>query len=150
MSPEPRSSSDNSTQTAIIPEQLAEKEQQQTSPPESPKLKDRESLTFTDRVFGYLATSETVEVVNSETQTDELPQDKTSQVNTKLKRALQTIKDKIYHMVIERPDLFTETNDDTIERLECLINTVRNQEAYIENLRAECDQAQREIDELKG
>ncbi|CAF1066100.1 unnamed protein product [Adineta ricciae] len=147
---EPRSSSDNSTQTAIIPEQLAQDERQQTPPPESPKLKDRESLTFTDRVFGYLSTSETVEIVNSETQTDELPQDKISQVNTKLKRALQTIKDKIYHMVIERPDLFAEANDDTIERLECLINTVGNQQAYIENLRAECDQAQREIDELKG
>ncbi|UJR33572.1 hypothetical protein I4U23_021010 [Adineta vaga] len=145
-SSEHRTSSDNSTQTAIAPEQQQQQEQQR----ENVTVKDREPLTFTDRVFGYIPTPQTSHTIDNEAQTDELPYDKVTQVNTKLKRALQTIKDKIYQAVVERPDLFFETNDDTIERLECLISTIGNQATYIDNLQAEYDRAQREIDELRS
>ncbi|CAF4420626.1 unnamed protein product [Rotaria sp. Silwood2] len=77
------------------------------------------------------------ETIDNETQTDEQSQDKLVQINNKLKRALQTIKDKIHQAIIERPDLFPDTNDDTLERLDHLISTIKNQAIQIDTLQNE-------------
>lgn len=86
-----------------------------------------------------LTTAESIikQTIDNETQTDEQSQDKHVQVNNKLKRALQTIKDKIHQAVVERPELFSDTGDDTIERLDHLISTVANQAAQIDILQNE-------------
>jgi predicted nucleic acid-binding Zn-ribbon protein len=86
-----------------------------------------------------LTTAESIikQIIDNETQTDEQSQDKHAQVNNKLKRALQTIKDKIHQAVVERPELFSDTGDDTIERLDHLISTVANQATQIDILQNE-------------
>jgi hypothetical protein len=83
------------------------------------------------------------QTIDNETQTDEQSQDKLVQVNNKLKRALQTIKDKIHQAVIERSDLFSDVSDDTIERLDHLISTIGNQANEIDRLQNERDQLQK-------
>lgn len=87
--------------------------------------------------------------VDSETQTDEQTHDKLSQINNKLKRALQTIKDKIHQITIEQPELFTLTNDDTLERIDQLVFAIRNQSVQINDLQNSYDQAQQEINQLQ-
>jgi hypothetical protein len=47
--------------------------------------------------------------------------------------------------VAERPDLFADTSDDTIERLDHLISTVSNQATQIDILQAERDQAEEQL-----
>ncbi len=86
-----------------------------------------------------MTTAESIikQIIDNETQTDEQSQDKHAQVNNKLKRALQTIKDKIHQAVVERPELFSDTGDDTIERLDHLISTVANQATQIDILQNE-------------
>ena len=53
--------------------------------------------------------------------------DKMTRVNTKLKRALQSIKEKIQQLVSDRPDLFVNVGDETNERLDHLIMVIHNQ-----------------------
>ena len=65
--------------------------------------------------------------------------DKMARVNTKLKRALQSIKEKIQQLVSDRPDLFVDVGEETSERLDHLILTVRNQTALINELQMELD-----------
>ncbi|CAF1419954.1 unnamed protein product [Adineta steineri] len=89
--------------------------------------------------------SSPVETADNETQTDERQQEKLAQVNNKLKRALQGIKDKIYRIVNEKPDLFDGVSEDTSERLEHLISTVENQAAYINILQSERDEVQEQL-----
>ncbi|CAF1419944.1 unnamed protein product, partial [Adineta steineri] len=79
------------------------------------------------------------QIVDNQTQTDDQPQDKLTQVNTKLKRALQTIKDKINRIVIEQPELFPESTDDTIVRLDHLISAVEQQAIQIDLLKTKSD-----------
>ncbi|CAF1461374.1 unnamed protein product [Adineta steineri] len=89
--------------------------------------------------------SSPVETTDNESQTDERQQEKLAQVNNKLKRALQGIKDKIHRVVNEKPDLFDGVSEDTSERLEHLISTVENQAAYINILQSERDQVQEQL-----
>jgi chromosome segregation ATPase len=89
------------------------------------------------------------QTADHETQTDDSQQDKLAQINNKLKRALQTIKEKVQGIINEKPELFPDSNDDTIERIEHLISALRNQTAQIESLQAERDNAQKEINELR-
>ena len=96
-----------------------------------------------------IVSSEGTQTVDSETQTEEQTQDKLAQVNNKLKRALQNMKDRIHQAVIERPQLFPNISDDTVERLDQLISTLDNQATQIDVLENERDQAQHEINELQ-
>lgn len=79
-------------------------------------------------------------MIDNETQTEEQPQpkqDKLVQVNNKLKRALQIIKEKIHQVVVERPALFSGCGDDTIERLDYIISALSNQATDIDRLKTE-------------
>lgn len=95
----------------------------------------------------------TVQTTDNESQTDDRQHDKLLQVNNKLKRALQTVKEKIQRVVSERPDLFDGVNEDTSERLDHLISTVDNQAAQIDALQADREQIEvqlsNEIKELQ-
>ncbi len=117
------------------------------------KSNEDEEPTLTNRLFGFISnvtsSPRTNETIDNETQTDEQPADKLTQVNNKLKRALQAIKDKIHQVVIDRPELFSDTGDDTIERLGHLIFTIGNQATQIDNLQNERDRAQYEINQLQ-
>lgn len=77
------------------------------------------------------------DTTDQETQTEELTQDKLSQVNNKLRRALQTIKEKVHQAAIEHPKMFIGAGDDTLERLNHLISAVGHQAMQIEALQAE-------------
>jgi len=87
------------------------------------------------------------QIMDHETQTDEQQQDKSVQINNKLKRALQTIKEKVHRIVTEKPELFPQMSDDTIERIEQLVSTVGNQAEQIEILQNERDQFQQNLSE---
>jgi hypothetical protein len=89
------------------------------------------------------------QTVDNETQTDEQSHDKLVQVNNKLKRVLQTIKDKIHQAVIDQPQLFTDIGDETIERLDHLISTIGSQAIQIDILQNERDHAQHEMIQLQ-
>ncbi|CAF3336486.1 unnamed protein product [Rotaria sp. Silwood1] len=139
-------SNDNSTQTDFI---------QEEQHIDNTNIRENEESNITNRLFGFISNltsspSQIKEIVHNETQTDEQLQDKTIQINNKLKRALQNIKDRIHQIVIEQPELFTHINDDTIERLDHLIFTIRNQFTQINNLQNVYDQAQHEINQLQS
>lgn len=89
------------------------------------------------------------QTTDNQTQTDEQSQEKLTQVNSKLQRALQTIKAKVHQAVNNRPDLFADVGEDTLERLDHLISTIDEQTTQIDQLRDECQQAQSQIDELQ-
>ncbi|CAF4504594.1 unnamed protein product, partial [Rotaria sp. Silwood2] len=139
-------SNDDSTQTDF-------KQEEQRI--EKTNIDENEESNITNRLVDFISNvtsspSQIKEIVHNETQTDEQLQDKTLQINNKLKRALQTIKDRIHQIVIEQPDLFSHINDDTIERLDHLISTIRNQFTQIHNLQNSYDQAQYEINQLQS
>ncbi len=96
----------------------------------------------------------TIETTDNESQTDDRQHEKLVQMNNKLKRALQTFKDKIQRVVTERPDLFEGIGEETGERLDHLISTVENKTTQIDVLQAERDQIEEqlrnEIKELQG
>ena len=81
-------------------------------------------------------------------------QEKQAKLNTKLKRALQSFKEKINRLVTDRPDLFNNVGEETSERLDHLISTVDHQATQMDNLQAERNeieaQLQNEIRELQG
>jgi hypothetical protein len=62
-----------------------------------------------------------------------------------LKRALQSLKDKIQRAVTERPDLFDGVSEETNERLDHLIIIVENQATQIDVLQAERDQVEKQL-----
>ncbi len=98
-------------------------------------------------------TSPTKQTTDNESQTDDHQHEKLVQVNNKLKRALQSFKDKIHRVVINRPDLFRDIGEETSERLDHLIATVENQATQVNVLQTERDQAdekyQRQMKELQ-
>ena len=102
-----------------------------------------------EQVTKLASTSQTNETIDNETQTEEQPQDKLTQVNNKLKRFLQNIKDKLHQAVVERPELFPDVGEDTTERLDYLISKIGNQGNEIDRLQNEYDQAQHEISQLQ-
>ncbi len=94
-----------------------------------------------------------VQTVDHDSQTDDRQHEKLVQFNNKLKRALQSVKDKIHRLVADRPDLFDGVGEDASERLDHLIATVENQAAEVNVLQTERNQAteehQRQIKEFQ-
>jgi hypothetical protein len=94
-----------------------------------------------------------IQTTDNEVQTDDRQHEKLVQMNNKLKRVLQTFKDKIHRVVTDRPDLFDGIGEETSERLEHLISTVENQATQVNVLHVERDQVdekyQRQIKELQ-
>ncbi|CAF4202712.1 unnamed protein product, partial [Rotaria sordida] len=82
-------------------------------------------------------TLSTIVTVNNECQTDDQQHDKLTQINMKLKRILQTFKDKIHRIVIEKPELFINISEDTSERLDHLISTIGHQATQINLLQTD-------------
>ena len=80
-------------------------------------------------------------------------QEKLTQMNGKMERALQSLKEKIHRVVAERPDLFVDVGDETGERLDHLIAKIEEQSAQMNsshrNRERLEEQLQREIRELK-
>ncbi len=97
----------------------------------------------------------TVLTTDNEKQTtdDQQQQDKLAKINTKLKRVLQTFKEKINRIATERPDLFANISEETTERLDHLISTVEYQAEQLNALQAERseveEQLRNEINELQ-
>ena len=96
-----------------------------------------------------VASSASKQMMHNESQTEEQVQEKSAQVNNKLQRALHTIKNKIHQAANNRPELFSDIGEDTIERLDHLISTIDNQTAQMDFLRNECHQAELEINQLQ-
>lgn len=71
------------------------------------------------------------------------------QMNTKLKRALQTIKEKIQQVAVERPEWFSDASEDTLERLNHLLTAVDQQASQLAQLQSQCNDAQEQIDQLQ-
>lgn len=86
--------------------------------------------------------------IDEETQTDDETLTKQTQINQKLKRALQTIKEKVQRFVRDRPEHFPQSTDETIERLEQIFIFIDH---LNENLREKTDQLEnvRMINEKK-
>ena len=74
-------------------------------------------------------------------------------MNGKLKRALQSLKEKIHRVVAQRPELFTDVGEETGERLDQLIAKVDQQATQIDALQVERhaadEQLQHQISELR-
>ena len=92
---------------------------------ESNEWNDQSSRIEESTLSSITETDSNRETVDNETQTDEdKQQDKLVQVNNKLKRALQTMKDKINRFALEQSELFPNPTDDTLMRLDQLIVTL--------------------------
>ncbi len=89
--------------------------------------------------------SSPVQTIDDESQTDDQQHDKIIQINNKLKRALQSLKDKIHRVVTERPELFANIGEETSERLDHLISTVEHQATQMDILQAEHDQSEEQL-----
>ena len=83
------------------------------------------------------------ETVQTGTQTDDRQHDKLVQINNKLKRALQGLKDKIHRFALDRPDLFVGIGEETSERLDNLIFSVENQATQIDKLQDHVNELER-------
>ena len=68
-------------------------------------------------------------------------------MNSKLKRALQSFKDKIHRVAADRPELFPNAGEETSERLDQLIASVENQATQIEIIQAERSQVEAQLRE---
>jgi hypothetical protein len=79
------------------------------------------------------------------TDNDKQPDDKLVKINNKLKRALQSLKDKIHRVVTERPELFVNIGEETSERLDHLISTVEHQATQMDILQAERNEAEEQL-----
>ena len=94
-----------------------------------------------------------VQAVDTDQQPDESQQEKLVKVNTKLKRAVQSLKEKIHRVVVERSDLFENVGDETSERLDHLISTVKAQALKIDLFETDRQQTEErhrdEMHELK-
>ena len=65
--------------------------------------------------------------IDKQCQTDHHQHDKLVYTNNKLKQTVQTIKDKLQHIVTEKENLFLDVNDDPIDRLDHLISIIDKQ-----------------------
>jgi DNA-binding transcriptional regulator GbsR (MarR family) len=86
-------------------------------------------------------------ITDNEKQIGDQQNDKLVKVNNKLKRVLQTFKDKIHRVVTERPDLFVNVGEETSERLDHLISTVAQHATQIDRLQSEHDQSEERLRE---
>ena len=109
---------------------------------QSEELKDlkERNVALSSELESQVGGQPSIETVECETQTEDREHEKLTQMNTKLKRALQGLKDKIHRLVSERPDLFAGIGDETSERLDHLISTVENQSIRLDSLRTEYNQ----------
>jgi uncharacterized phage infection (PIP) family protein YhgE len=98
--------------------------------------------------------SSSISMTDNDKQTTDQQNDKLVKISNKLKRVLQTFKEKIHRVVTERPDLFADIGEETTERLDRLISTVEHQATQIDILQAEREQSEEqlrnEIRELQG
>ena len=88
-------------------------------------------------------TASSVSTTDEKQTAGDQQQDKLAKLNTKLKRALQIIKEKINRIVIERPDLFENIGEETNERLDHLISTVEHQAKQLNALQTEINELQK-------
>ena len=97
--------------------------------------------------------SSTVEPAVGEKQADDHQHDKLEKINNKLKRVLQTFKEKIHRLATERPELFVNVGEETTERFDHLISTVEHLATQAEMLQSEHndteEQLRNEIQELQ-
>ena len=97
--------------------------------------------------FASLTTTLTSrQTAENETQTDEPAPDKSTQLSNKLKRALQTMKERIHQAVVEQPEIFASVSEDTMERLDHLILTITQQATQIASLENDRDRLQEQLD----
>jgi hypothetical protein len=82
---------------------------------------------------------------DNEKQTGDQQHDKLVKLNNKLKRVLQTFKDKISRVVTERPDLFANIGEETSERLDHLISTVEHLATQIDMIQMEHNQSEEQL-----
>ena len=91
-----------------------------------------------------------IEHADRQSQTDDQSQiDKLTHLNNKLKRVLQTFKDKIHRLANDQPNLFLDIPEETSDRLDHLITTVHNQTLYIDTLNIEREQARQNVERLQ-
>ncbi|CAF5202171.1 unnamed protein product, partial [Rotaria magnacalcarata] len=84
-----------------------------------------------------LIQSISIDKIDIETQTDDRQYEKILQANNKLKRILQTFKEKIHHLADEKPSLFEGISEETNERFNHLISKVENQSTQIDAMQIE-------------
>lgn len=72
--------------------------------------------------------------IDVESQTDDQGWNKQIQLNQKLKRALQMMKEKIHRMIDERIELFPQQTDETLERLEQISSLIDRQKFQMNDL----------------
>ena len=89
--------------------------------------------------------SSSVQPEESEKASGSQQQDKLVKINTKLKRVLQTFKEKMNRLVTERPDLFVNVGEETNERFDHLISTVEHQATQIDLLQSEHNDAEEQL-----
>ena len=73
-------------------------------------------------------------LVNNESQTNGATQDPLAKVNNELERVLQVSNEKIQRAMIERPELFDDASEETIDHL---IAALDKQASQIDRLKAE-------------
>lgn len=76
-----------------------------------------------------------VQAASDDTPKEDEASARPAQSNNKLKRALQSVQDKIHQAGSARPELFEGVGDDTIDRLDHLINAVIDQAVQLDLLR---------------
>ncbi len=86
-----------------------------------------------------------VSTTDEKQTTGDQQQDKLAKMNTKLKRALQIVKEKMNRIVTERPDLFVNVGDETNERLDHLISTVEHQATQMDLLQTERSEVEEQL-----
>lgn len=101
------------------------------------------------RFSSLVTTVSSKQTADNETQTDEPVSDKSTQLSIKLKRALQTVKEKVHQAVVEQPEIFESVSDDTMERLDHLILTFGDQATQIASLQNDRDRVQQQLDEVQ-
>jgi len=89
--------------------------------------------------------SSSIQITDNDKQIGDQQHDKLVKVSNKLKRVLQTFKDKIHRVVTERPDLFVNVGEETSERLDHLISTVEHLATQIDLLQSEHNESEEQL-----
>ena len=90
-----------------------------------------------------------MKIVDNETQSDDQLQGEFTRINNKMKEMLQTIEEKVYQIVVERPDLFLDASEDIIERIDRLISSARHKTSRIAILQKECSRPQHQRKQIQ-
>ena len=81
-----------------------------------------------------------VEIRDNESQADDDRYEELVQLNGKVNHVLDTFRDKIHQIVMQKADLFDGVGEDASERLDQLVAIVENQAYQIDALRTEHSQ----------